>query len=132
MSALPVISTLMTSKPFRQELLMTTVGMFWLLMTVFYPPLLERSFWVVLVGARVFAVCALTCGCMTVYLGKGSDAPLNLFIACGMVIPVISIVVALRQEKVSDHVFVRRLDACEAIDLADISANEASKSNTLF
>merc|ERR1711939_495269 len=48
-AALPAIATLMTSKPLGQMLIMTAVATVWLLMTVLRPPLLEHSFWVILV-----------------------------------------------------------------------------------
>jgi len=72
---LPVIETETTRTPMLQMLLITAVGVGMYASSLCFPPRMDRMFVGLVQDTRLFTLCAMLCGCLTVVLEEGSVVP---------------------------------------------------------
>mmetsp|Transcript_118011 Transcript_118011/g.380908 ORF Transcript_118011/g.380908 Transcript_118011/m.380908 type:complete len:533 (-) Transcript_118011:40-1638(-) len=83
---LPVIEVQTTSAPAVQMALITFVGATLYMASIFFPPKVDRMFCCVVRGLRLFTLCTMLCGCLTVALRRQSPVPLGLLALSGLLV----------------------------------------------
>eukprot|EP00928_Gymnodinium_smaydae_P031531 TRINITY_DN23115_c0_g1_i2.p1 TRINITY_DN23115_c0_g1~~TRINITY_DN23115_c0_g1_i2.p1 ORF type:complete len:253 (-),score=63.35 TRINITY_DN23115_c0_g1_i2:39-797(-) len=86
-SALPVIVILTTSMPRVQMTLVSSIGFIMFGVSVLYLPTVSMKACYFIQGLRLYTLCTMICGLVTVCLDRGSLIPLAFLGVCTLVVP---------------------------------------------
>eukprot|EP00747_Dinoflagellata_sp_TGD_P121840 gnl/TRDRNA2_/TRDRNA2_173494_c2_seq2.p1 gnl/TRDRNA2_/TRDRNA2_173494_c2~~gnl/TRDRNA2_/TRDRNA2_173494_c2_seq2.p1 ORF type:complete len:393 (+),score=41.98 gnl/TRDRNA2_/TRDRNA2_173494_c2_seq2:22-1200(+) len=123
---LPYITTLTTSRPRLQMILVTTVGCIQLIECYFHPPFVEEKFLLVVQSLRLFTVGTMSCGLLTVVLeDPTSYTPMGVLagITCLILLYVVTMMNSIALRRPGVQVFsteVRQPTAMDDVELARI------------
>lgn len=90
-ASLPVIEALFTHMPRLQMLLITAVGLAMYVSSLCWPAKMDRMFCCLVQNTRLFTLCAMLCGCLTVALPTGSVIPVVLLAVCALLVPIMTV-----------------------------------------
>jgi len=123
---LPVIEVQTTMMPAVQMALVTTIGATLYLASIFFPPKTDRMYCCIVRDLRLFTLCTMLCGCLTVALETHSIVPVCILGLCAILVPAHTILsirnMPLRPPEVQHCSTSSTLQAAAAAQMATTSA----------